>query len=124
MVDQEWATENIELIMKWWKKLNKSQHTSNRSKDKKNMLVDIDTIRYRGYYYLAKEDERKRIEKTKTIGENKRIEEDIRRRTIFADTLEEQLIFLREQIRAKDKQIASLEKLIESRLSPEGANQI
>ena len=89
------------------------------------MKQDMDKMQYRAYYYLAKEDEKKKLEKKKTIGDKKRIEEDIRRRTIFTDTLENQLIVkdkqLKKQLRVKDKQIAFLEKLIESRLC---ANQI
>lgn len=124
MIEQEWAKDNIDLIMKWWIRLNKSQQTSNRSKDKKNMLVDMDTPRYRAYYYLAKNDEKKKLEKAKTIGDRVKYNEDQLQRTMNDENMKRCINILEDQLIAKDKQIAFLEKLIESGVSAKHTNQI
>ena len=59
MIDQEWAIENIDIIMKYFTLLNKSENSSNRSRDKKKMEIDCDTVRYRAYYYLARDEEKR-----------------------------------------------------------------
>ena len=121
MIEQEWAIENIDIIMKYFTLLNKSENSSNRSRDKKKMEIDCDTVRYRAYYYLARDEEKRKIDKAKTIGDRKRHAEDQFVRSMNDENtarcltlLENQLLVKDKQLEEKDKQIASLKKIMES----------
>ena len=59
-IDQDWVTNNIDLIMKEFVKIHpKYKKTDNasmasKSRERKNMLEDMDTMKYRPIYYICK----------------------------------------------------------------------
>ena len=114
MIDQEWAIENIDIIMKYFTLLNKSENSSNRSRDKKKMEIDCDTVRYRAYYYLARDEEKRKMEKAKSIADRKRHAEDQAVRSMNDEMTARCIDLLKNQLLVKDKQIASLKKIMES----------
>tara|TARA_R110000803_G_scaffold181273_2_gene243670 strand:- start:37 stop:414 length:378 start_codon:yes stop_codon:yes gene_type:complete len=114
MIDQEWAIENIDIIMKYFTLLNKSENSSNRSRDKKKMEIDCDTVRYRAYYYLARDEEKRKMEKAKSIADRKRHAEDQAVRSMNDEMTARCLDLLKNQLLVKDKQIAFMKKMMES----------
>ena len=122
LIDQEWAKDNFDIINEIFTRLNKSD--KNLDRDRKNMKENMDTARYRGYYYIARNDEKKRLEKAKTIGDRVKYNEDQLQRTMNDENMKRCINILEDQLIAKDKQIAFLEKLIESGVSAKHTNQI
>tara|TARA_R110000823_G_scaffold301607_1_gene422656 strand:+ start:216 stop:593 length:378 start_codon:yes stop_codon:yes gene_type:complete len=114
MIDQEWAIENIDIIMKYFTLLNKSENSSNRSRDKKKMEIDCDTVRYRAYYYLARDEEKRKMEKAKSIADRKRHAEDQAVRSMNDEMTARCIDLLKNQLLVKDKQIAFMKKMMES----------
>ena len=126
MVDQEWVIDNFDIINQIFTRLNKS--SKNLSRDRKSMKENMDTPRYRAYYYIAMNDEKKKLEKAKTIGDRVKYNEDQLQRTMNDDNmqlnnenmkrciniLEDQVIVKDKQISKKDKLIKKLEKRIGS----------
>ena len=92
------------------------------------MEIDCDTVRYRAYYYLARDEEKRKMEKAKSIADRKRHAEDqvvrsmndeITARALdnlerCINLLKNQLLVKDKQLEEKDKQIASLKKIMES----------
>jgi len=69
-VDQQWVKDNFDIISKIYNRLNRDQASSNRSVDLHKLKIDADTVRYRAYYELARKQEKERVNKAKTIGDN------------------------------------------------------
>jgi uncharacterized protein (DUF3084 family) len=130
-VDQQWVEDNFDIISKIYNRLNKSQASSNRSVDLQKLKIDADTVRYRGYYELARKQEKERVNKAKTIGDK---QERIRMNEVIEcnasntkqaisntdeaiDLLDDQLTIKDKQITEKDKQIAEKDKQIETLLN-------
>ena len=76
------------------------------------MKENMDTARYRGYYYIARNDEKKRLEKAKTIGDRVKYNEDKLQRTMNDDNMQLCINILEDQLIVKDKQISKKDKLI------------
>jgi len=60
-IDQNWVTDNIDLIMKYfsevhpeYKKKDDNVTMASRSRERKKMLEDMDTMKYRPIYYIVK----------------------------------------------------------------------
>ena len=59
-IDQDWVTNNIDLIMKEFLRIHPEFNEKNKnsinskSKHKKNMLENMDTLTYRPIYYICK----------------------------------------------------------------------
>ena len=118
-LDQKWAIENFKIIDEIFTRLNKSD--LNLDRERKKMKVNMDTPRYRGYYQLAKNEERRKEDKAKSIADRKRHAEDQAVRSMndeitarALDNLERCINLLKNQLLVKDKQIASLKKMMES----------
>lgn len=118
-LDQKWAIENFKIIDEIFTRLNKSD--LNLDRERKKMKVNMDTPRYRGYYQLAKNEERRKEDKAKSIADRKRHAEDQVVRSMndeitarALDNLERCINLLKNQLLVKDKQIASLKKIMES----------
>ena len=125
-LDQKWAIENFKIIDEIFTRLNKSD--LNLDRERKKMKVNMDTPRYRGYYQLAKNEERRKEDKAKSIADRKRHAEDQYVRSMNDEIaaratdnlercqtlLENQLLVKDKQLEEKDKQIASLKKIMES----------
>lgn len=115
MIDQEWAKDNFDIIMKYFTLLNTSETSQNKSYHKKQMAVNMDKPIYRAYYYLAKNDEKKKMEKSKSIADRKRYQEDQLIRSMNDENMKRCIDILENQLLLKDKQIVFLEKMMESR---------
>ena len=130
-VDQKWVEDNFDIISKIYNRLNRDQASSNRSVDLQKLKIDADTVRYRGYYELARKQEKERVNKAKTIGDK---QERIRMNEVIEcnasntkqaisntdeaiDLLDDQLTIKDKQITEKDKQIAEKDKQIETLLN-------
>jgi methyl-accepting chemotaxis protein len=137
-VDQQWVKDNFDIISKIYNRLNRDQASSNRSVDLHKLKIDADTVRYRAYYELARKQEKERVNKAKTIGDNL---ERIRMNEVIEcnasntkqaisntdeaiDLLDDQLkqkdkiikVFSN-QITEKDKQISEIMKQIDKQIS-------
>ncbi len=126
-VDQEWVEENIDIVSKIFNRLNREESSANKSNHKRKMKEDMDRVIYRGYYELARKQEKEKINKAKTIGDNREklrlnqvmeanasaTEHATQKAEDAIDLLEDQLDVKDKQIREKDKQIETLLKTIE-----------
>ncbi len=118
VVDQEWVKQNMKDISKIYNRLNRDQASSNRSRDLEKLKENADTIRYRGYYELARKQEKEKVNKAKTIGDNLerlRMDEIIEcnasnTKQAISNT-DEAIDILDDQLREKDKQISDLLEL-------------
>ena len=111
-VDQEWAQENIDIIVKIFKRINRQESNANISYHKKQMLKDMDKVMYRGYYDLARRQEKEKVQKAKTIGdkqERRRMDEII---DCNSSNTERAIDLLEEQLDEKDNQIKKLTNLL------------
>tara|TARA_R110000824_G_scaffold382687_1_gene575923 strand:- start:9 stop:407 length:399 start_codon:yes stop_codon:yes gene_type:complete len=118
-LDQKWAIENFKIIDEIFTRLNKSD--LNLDRERKKMKVNMDTPRYRGYYQLARNEERRKADKAKSIADRKRHAEDQYVRSMndentarATDNLERCQTLLKNQLEEKDKLIAFLKKMMES----------
>ncbi len=112
LVDQEWVIENFNIIDEIFTRLNKSD--KNLDRERKNMKNNMDKLKFRGYYELARKQEKDKINKAKTIGDRKRYQEDQLIRSMNDDSMKRCIDVLENQLDEKDKQIESLLKTIES----------
>jgi chromosome segregation ATPase len=69
-VDQQWVEDNIDIVSKIFNRLNREESSANKSNHKRKMKEDMDRVIYRGYYELARKQEKERVNKAKTIGDN------------------------------------------------------
>ena len=130
-VDQQWVEDNIDIVSKIFNRLNREESSANKSNHKRKMKEDMDRVIYRGYYELARKQEKERVNKAKTIGDNL---ERIRMNEVIEcnasntkqaisntdeaiDLLDDQLTIKDKQIAEKDKQIAEKDKQIETLLN-------
>jgi len=130
-VDQQWVEDNFDIISKIYNRLNRDQASSNRSRDLDKLKQNADTVRYRGYYELARKQEKEKVNKAKTIGDKQeRIRMDgiiecnasntkkaISNADEAIDLLDDQLRIKDAQIAEKDKQIENLLQIINQKLS-------
>lgn len=114
-VDQQWVEDNFDIISKIYNRLNKSQASSNRSVDLQKLKINADTVRYRGYYELARKQEKERVNKAKTIGDklererlNQVVEANASNTQQAISNTDEAIDLLDDQLRIKDKQINEL----------------
>ena len=126
-VDQEWVENNIDDIVKIFNRINRTESSGNKSNHKRKMLKDMDKVIYRGYYELARKQEKDKVNKSKTIGDKQErirmdeITEANASNTKYAiDVLEEQadetnkiIKVMGNQLTQKDKQISEYMKQIE-----------
>jgi len=113
-VDQEWVEDNIDDIVKIFNRINRSESSGNKSNHKKKMKENMDKVIYRGYYELARKQEKDKINKSKTIGD--RVEK-IRMDEVAeanASNTKYAIDVLKDQLDEKDKQIEILLKTIQS----------
>ena len=124
-VDQQWVMDNFETVDKIFTRLNKEETTANKSYHRKKMKGNMDRPAYRGYYELARKQEKDKVNKSKTIGDqvekirmDQVVEANASNTRNAIDLLEDQLDDMKElmnkQLSEKDKQIASLLRTIES----------
>ena len=130
-VDQEWVEDNFDIVDKIFSRLNKEESTANKSYHRKKMKENMDRPAYRGYYELARKQEKDKVNKSKTIGDKQErirmdeiIESNASNTRNAIDVLEEQLDEKDKQISdllelstEKDKQIEKLMEIISQRLS-------
>jgi len=133
LIDQKWVIKNFDIIDKIFSRLNKEETTANKSYHRTKMKENMDKPAYRGYYELARKQEKEKVNKAKTIGDK---QERLRMNEVIdcnasstkhaIDLLEEQLdekdkiikVFSNQitekdaQMREKDKQIESLLQLL------------
>ena len=69
-VDQQWVEDNIDIVSKIFNRLNREESSANKSNHKRKIKEDMDRVIYRGYYELARKQEKERVNKAKTIGDN------------------------------------------------------
>jgi len=122
LIDQQWVIENFHIIDKIFTRLNKSDQ--NLGRERKNMKTNMDKLKFRGYYLLARKEEQEKVNKAKTIGDkqerlrmNEVIDCNASNTKYAIDLLEEQLDEKDAQMREKDKQIESLLEIINQKLS-------
>tara|TARA_R100000951_G_scaffold54089_1_gene45537 strand:- start:177 stop:626 length:450 start_codon:yes stop_codon:yes gene_type:complete len=129
-VDQQWVQDNFDIVDKIFTRLNKGEKSSNLSRNRKEMKQDMDKIKFRGYYELARKHEKEKINKAKTIGDNQErlrlnqvieanassTEHATQKTEDAIDLLEDQLDVKDNQITQKDKQISEKDKQIETLL--------
>ncbi len=129
-VDQQWVQDNFDIVVKIFKRINRVESNANISYHKKQMLKDMDKVMYRGYYELARKQEKEKINKAKTIGDNQErlrlnqvieanassTEHATQKTEDAIDLLEDQLDVKDNQITQKDKQISEKDKQIETLL--------
>jgi len=123
IIDQTWVKNNFDIVTKVYNRLNRNETTQYRYNDRKKMLENMDTVRYRGYYELARKYEKEKVNKSKSIGEKA---EEERLNLIMKlntestqsaiDLLEEQLDEKQDIIDEKDKQINKLLEIINQKL--------
>ena len=121
-VDQQWVEDNFDIIDKIFSRLNKEESTANKSYHRKKMKEDMDKPAYRGYYELARKQEKEKVNKAKTIGDK---QERIRMDGIIEcnasntkkaiSNADEAIDLLDDQLRIKDAQIAEKDKQIEEK---------
>ena len=109
-VDQQWVEDNFDIISKIYNRLNRDQASSNRSVDLQKLKIDADTVRYRGYYELARKQEKERVNKAKTIGDkqerirmNEVIECNASNTKQAISNTDEAIDLLDDQLKEKDK---------------------
>ncbi len=110
-VDQEWVEDNFDIVDKIFSRLNKEESTANKSYHRKKMKENMDRPAYRGYYELARKQEKDKVNKSKTIGDK---QERIRMDEIIesnASNTRNAIDVLEEQLDEKDKQISDLLEL-------------
>jgi hypothetical protein len=61
-VDQQWVEDNYDTIFRIYTRMNQSQASSNRSADLKKLKENADTVRYRGYYELARQEVKRKAQ--------------------------------------------------------------
>tara|TARA_R110000751_G_C13520024_1_gene452641 strand:+ start:151 stop:537 length:387 start_codon:yes stop_codon:yes gene_type:complete len=113
-INQEWAKDNFDIIDGIFKRLNKSETSQNKSYHKKQMAVDMDKLSYRAYYQLAKNEEKRKADKAKSIADRKRHAEDQAVRSMNDEMTARCIDLLKNQLLVKDKQIAFMKKMMES----------
>tara|TARA_R110000824_G_C14759607_1_gene629641 strand:+ start:153 stop:530 length:378 start_codon:yes stop_codon:yes gene_type:complete len=114
-INQEWAIENFKIIDEIFKRLNKSETSQNKSYHKKQMAVDMDKLSYRAYYQLAKNEEKRKADKAKSIADRKRHAEDQFVRSMNDENTARCVTLLENQLEEKDKHIKQLIQLLESK---------
>jgi len=109
-VDQKWVEDNIDDIAKIFNRINRTESSGNKSNHKKKMKENMDKVIYRGYYELARKQEKEKVNKAKTIGDKEqriRMDEIIECNTSNTknaiDILEEQLDINVQIINQKEK---------------------
>ena len=119
IIDQTWVKNNFDIVTKVYNRLNRNETTQYRYNDRKKMLENMDTVRYRGYYELARKYEKEKVNKSKSIGEKAEEERlnlimKLNTESIQSaiDLLEEQLDQKQDIIDEKDKQINKLLEII------------
>ena len=126
-VDQQWVKDNFDIVDKIFSRLNKGEASSNLARNRKEMKEDMDKLKFRGYYELARKQEKDKVNKSKTIGDKQErirmdeITEANASNTKYAiDVLEEQadetnkiIKVMGNQLTQKDKQISEYMKQIE-----------
>ena len=130
-VDQEWVEDNFDIVDKIFSRLNKGEASSNLARNRKEMKENMDKLKFRGYYELARKQEKDKVNKSKTIGDKQErirmdeiVESNASNTRNAIDVLEEQLDEKDKQISdllelstEKDKQIEKLMEIISQRLS-------
>ena len=121
-VDQDWVVENIDDIAKIFNRINREESSGNKSNHKKKMKENMDKVIYRGYYELARKQEKEKVNKSKTIGDK---QERLRMDQIMEvnashtknaiSNADEAIDLLDDQLRVKDQQIASYTKQIQAK---------
>jgi len=119
-VDQDWVEDNIDTIVNIFNRINRTESSGNKSNHKRKMKENMDKVIYRGYYELARKQEKDKINKSKTIGDKQErirmdeiVESNASNTRNAIDVLEEQLDEKDKQITEKDKQITEKDKQIE-----------
>ncbi len=119
-VDQDWVEDNIDSIVNIFNRINRTESSGNKSNHKRKMKENMDKVIYRGYYELARKQEKDKINKSKTIGDKQErirmdeiVESNASNTRNAIDVLEEQLDEKDKQITEKDKQITEKDKQIE-----------
>lgn len=117
LIDQQWVIENFHIINKIFTRLNKSEQ--NLDRERKNMKTNMDKLKFRGYYLLARKEEEQKVNKAKTIGDK---QERLRMNQIMEanesntknaiSNADEAIDLLDDQLRIKDKLINSLTDLM------------
>tara|TARA_R110000787_G_scaffold52808_1_gene124171 strand:+ start:317 stop:682 length:366 start_codon:yes stop_codon:yes gene_type:complete len=107
-IDQDWVEDNIDIIMKVFNRLNKSETAPNRAGHKRRMLEDMDRVIYRGYYEIARDYERKKVNKAQSIGIKREEERKNLCIELARDQTDRAIKALENQLIVKDKQIALL----------------
>ena len=110
-VDQEWVEDNFDIVDKIFSRLNKGEASSNLARNRKEMKENMDKLKFRGYYELARKQEKDKVNKSKTIGDK---QERIRMDEIIesnASNTRNAIDVLEEQLDEKDKQISDLLEL-------------
>jgi len=121
-VDQQWVEDNFDIIDKIFSRLNKEESTANKSYHRKKMKEDMDKPAYRGYYELARKQEKEKVNKAKTIGDKQErirmdeiIECNASNTTKAISNVDQAIDLLDDQLRIKDAQIAEKDKQIEQK---------
>ena len=123
-VDQDWVEDNIDSIVNIFNRINRTESSGNKSNHKRKMKENMDKVIYRGYYELARKQEKDKVNKSKTIGDKQErirmdeiVESNASNTRNAIDVLEEQLDEKDKQITEKDKQIEKLMEIISQKLS-------
>ena len=123
-VDQDWVEDNIDTIVNIFNRINRTESSGNKSNHKRKMRENMDKVIYRGYYELARKQEKDKVNKSKTIGDKQErirmdeiVESNASNTRNAIDVLEDQLDEKDKQITEKDKQIEKLMEIISQRLS-------
>lgn len=116
LIDQKWVIENFHIIDKIFTRLNKSEQ--NLDRERKNMKTNMDKLKFRGYYELARKQEKEKVNKAKTIGDkqerirmNEVIECNASNTKQAISNADEAIDILDDQLKVKDKQISDLLEL-------------
>lgn len=112
IIDQIWVKNNFDLVTKVYNRLNRNETTQYRYNDRKKMLENMDTVRYRGYYELARKYEKEKVNKSKSIGEKAEEERLNLIMKLNTKSTESAIDLLEEQLEEKDNQISELNKQI------------
>ena len=119
-VDQDWVEDNIDTIVNIFNRINRTESSGNKSNHKRKMRENMDKVIYRGYYELARKQEKDKVNKSKTIGDKQErirmdeiVESNASNTRNAIDVLEDQLDEKDKQITEKDKQITEKDKQIE-----------
>ena len=118
-VDKEWVENNFDIIDKIFSRLNKEETTANKSYHRKKMKEDMDKPAYRGYYELARKQEKEKVNKAKTIGDKQErtrmdeiMEANASNTQNAISNADEAIDLLDDEIREKNKLINSLTNLM------------